>query len=45
MSLAIKLHKVQIRSGSERRIHMDRRKDKRIGAVDDRRTLNDRRSL
>lgn len=45
MSLAIKLHKVQIRSGSERRIHMDRRKDKRIGVKDDRRTLEERRTF
>ena len=44
MNLAVKLHKVQVRSGSERRIHMDRRKEKRIGSVDDRRTLEDRRT-
>ena len=44
MGLADNIHRVQIRSGSERRIHMDRRKDQRIGAVVDRRILDDRRT-
>lgn len=44
MSLSNTLHSVQTRNGGERRIHVDRRKEKRVNAVSDRRLINERRN-
>ena len=45
MSSQNRLRQVQIRCGGERRIHADRRKEERIGAVSERRLLGERRSI
>lgn len=45
MSPQNRLRQIMVRSGSDRRIHADRRKVERIGAVSDRRIRGERRSI